>query len=134
MDKSADVGTATFVVNDSIKITLSNNKDTTLPVKYTLPYKIYKSKKFYAGLPGYYTENFWGSLYESTYPPRTILIEMSDPGKMELVNERFVTPVCWAANIYGVIHQNEAAFSDTTRIRKAIDTAFIQSPYLDNSK
>lgn len=133
MDTDADVGTATFVVNDSIKRKLPNNKDTSLLVNYTLPYKIYKSKKFYAGLPGYYKEDFWNSLYESTYPPRTILIEMADPKKMEFVNGRFVTPIYWAANIYGAI-QNKASFSDTARIRAAIDTAFSQSLYLDNSK
>ena len=137
MDPVADVGTATFVVKDSITVKRTGNTDTTLQVNATLPYKIYKSKKFYAGLPtglpGYYKQDFWGSLYESTYPPRTILIEMADPKKMELVNGRFVTPIYWAANIFGTI-SNEAAFSDTTGIRMAIDTAFIQSPYLNNSK
>ncbi len=86
---------------------------------------------WYGGYPGYYPPGWgWGGVpYYSSYTTGTLLMEMSNPADYRIIDNDTVVPMYWAGGIQGVLSSG----SNTSRITKGIDQAFLQSPYLKNN-
>lgn len=78
--------------------------------------------------PGYYPPGWgWGGVpYYSSYTTGTLLMEMSNPNDVRVVDGDTVVPIYWAGAVSGVL----SGSGNSSRITNGIDQAFIQSPYL----
>ena len=85
---------------------------------------------WYPYYPGYYPPGWgWGGIpYYSSYTTGTLLMEMSDPDDIRVIDNDTVVPLYWAGALNGVM--SSSASGDKARVLNGIDQAFDQSPYL----
>ena len=83
---------------------------------------------WYGGWWGYYPPGWgWGGVpYYSSYTTGTLLIEMTNPEDIRVIDGDTVVPIYWAAGLNGIA----SGGSDQSRIGNGIDQAYLQSPYL----
>ena len=85
---------------------------------------------WYPYYPGYYPPGWgWGGVpYYSSYTTGTLLMEMSNPDDIRVIDHDTVVPLYWAGALNGVM--SSSASGDKSRVLNGIDQAFDQSTYL----